>query len=321
MGQLQTFDDQNLIIGMGTSDDAAVYLLNEQQAAVLTTDFFTPIVDDPYTFGLVAAANALSDVYAMGGQPTVALNIVCFPPNLSLEILGEILRGGADKVREAGAVLAGGHTVEDPEPKYGLAVMGLVHPQRMFTNTKAKVGDLLVLTKPLGIGILNTAIKADLLSTEIIEKTVNTMAYLNKDASQVAAKVGIEGCTDITGFGFLGHALELAEGSGVTLEIWSERIPIISQAIDLAKDGIIPGGAYQNAKHIGEKVRFTEGVPQEIRDIMYDPQTSGGLLISVPEEKSGELLTLLSEKNQTEFSVVGRVKDKSHKWLEVQPNE
>lgn len=303
---------------MGTSDDAAVYKLNEEQAAVLTTDFFTPVVDDPYTFGLVAAANSLSDVYAMGGKPIAALNVVCFPPNLPLEIMGEILRGGADKVREAGAVLVGGHSVEDPEPKYGLAVMGLVHPKKMFTNTGAKVGDLLVLTKPLGIGILNTAIKADLLDAETLEKTVYTMAYLNKDAAEAGAKLGIKGCTDITGFGLLGHALEMAEGSNVTLEIWADELPIISKAIDFAKDGIIPGGAYQNAKHIGKKVKFSHDVPQEIRDIMYDPQTSGGLLISVSKGKVRELTDLLARVHKTPFSIIGKVKEKSSQAILVE---
>lgn len=303
---------------MGTSDDAAVYKLNEEQAAVLTTDFFTPVVDDPYTFGLVAAANSLSDVYAMGGKPIAALNVVCFPADLPLEIMGKILKGGADKVREAGAVLVGGHTVEDPEPKYGLAVMGLVHPQKMFTNTGARVGDFLVLTKPLGIGILNTAIKADLLEEEILNKTVATMAYLNKDAAEVAAKFDIEGCTDITGFGLLGHALEMAEGSNVTLEFWADELPIIAQAIDFAKEGIIPGGAYKNAKHIGDKVKFRRDVTQEIRDIMFDPQTSGGLLISVPQDKVDQFTDSLACVHKTPFAIIGKVREKSNQAILVE---
>lgn len=304
-------------MGIGTSDDAAVYKLNSEQAAVLTTDFFTPVVDDPYLFGQVAAANSLSDVYAMGGQPVVALNIVCFPSNLPLTILEEILRGGADKVMEAGAILAGGHTVEDPEPKYGLAVMGLVHPDKMYTNAGAREGDLLILTKPLGLGILNTAIKADLLTSDGMTETISTMAYLNKDAAEIAQQFDIHACTDITGFGFLGHALEMAEGSGVSLEIWAQQIPIIQSSIQLARDGIIPGGAYRNASHIGPSVSFTDSIKQEIQDILFDPQTSGGLLFSVSAEQAEDLLHTLQEKNQTPCQIVGRVLPRGERFLQV----
>lgn len=306
-----------MLVGFGTSDDAAVYKLNENQAVVLTTDFFTPVVDDPYTFGSVAAANSLSDVYAMGGVPVVALNIVCFPANLSLDIMKEILKGGADKVREAGAILAGGHSVKDPEPKYGLAVMGLVHPKKMFTNSQAKVGDLLILTKPLGLGILNTAIKGDILSEKTMAQAVATMAYLNKDAALAAQKVGVVGCTDITGFGLLGHALELAEASDVSLEVWADQIPLLDESVNFAKKGILPGGAYHNASFIGEKAQFAKGVKQAWRDIMFDPQTSGGLLISVPEDKSQELLALLNVTNETPFAVIGKVKAKGKYPIKV----
>ncbi len=274
-------------------------------------------MDDPYTFGLVAAANSLSDIYAMGAAPAVALNIICFPADLPLAVMEQILKGGAAKVRQAGAVLAGGHSVEDPEPKYGLAVMGLVHPEKMFANSRAEVGDLLILTKPLGLGILNTAIKADLLSTEAINEAVATMAYLNKDAAAAARKVGVVGCTDITGFGLLGHALELAEASGVSLEIWAGEIPILNESIRLAKEGIIPGGAYHNAGFIKGKVHFAEDVEQAYRDIMHDPQTSGGLLIAVPEENSQELLSLLAESNETPFAVIGAVREKGKYPLRV----
>lgn len=315
--QLPKFHDDNLIVGLDTSDDAAVYKINEEKAIILTMDFFTPVVDDPYQFGQVAAANSLSDIYAMGGKPVTAMNIVCFPNCLSLDILTNILKGGADKVKEAGAVIVGGHTVEDNEPKYGLSVMGMVNPSKVMTNAGAKPGDVLILTKPLGLGILNTAIKADLLSNDIIDLGVNVMSYLNKDACDAMLKVGVNGCTDITGFGFLGHANEIAEASGVTLEIWSDYLPIIKESIDLAKMGIIPGGAYRNEGFVGSKVSFGNDIKQEIKDILFDPQTSGGLLIAVDENKTDELLRLLKQNNKTEFNIVGKVKNKNEWSIEV----
>jgi len=314
---LPKFNDDNLIVGLDTSDDAAVYKINDDTGIILTMDFFTPVVDDPYKYGQVAAANSLSDVYAMGGRPLTAMNIVCFPNCLSVDILGQILKGGADKILEAGAVVAGGHSVEDNEPKYGLSVMGIVHPDKVVTNSNAKPGDVLILTKPLGIGILNTAIKADLVEKEIIEKAINIMSYLNKDACEAMQAVGVNSCTDITGFGLLGHALEMAEGSDVTIEIWSDYIPVVQESIELAKMGIIPGGAYRNQEHIGDKVVFINNVKQEIKDILFDPQTSGGLMISVSEGKAEELLSLLREKNKTPFSIIGKVKNKGKKPLEV----
>jgi selenide,water dikinase len=304
-------------VGLGTSDDAAVYRICEDKAVILTMDFFTPVVDDPYTFGMIAAANALSDVYAMGGRPVTAMNIVCFPTCLSVDIMRDILRGGADKVMEAGAVLAGGHSIEDDEPKYGLSVMGLVHPDKIFTNTKARPGDVLILTKPLGTGILNTAIKADMLDGSVYTKAVDTMAYLNADACNAALETGVEGCTDITGFGLLGHACEMAEGSGVTLEIWPEQMPIIEESIELARMGIIPAGAYNNRAFVKDKVRFDKEVSQEIRDIMFDPQTSGGLLISAAFERADELMRLLRQKNKASFSIIGRVKAREEYCIEV----
>ena len=297
--QLPEFKDENLIVGLGTSDDAAVYRVSDDKAVILTMDFFPPVVDDPYTFGAIAAANALSDVYAMGGRPVTAMNIICFPTCLSLDVMRDILRGGADKVMEAGAVLAGGHSIEDDEPKYGLSVMGLVHPDRIFTNAAARPGDILVLTKPLGTGILNTAIKADMLEDAAFTKAVETMAYLNADACEAALEVGVIGCTDITGFGVLGHACEMADGSDVTLEVWSGQLPVIEESLELARMGIIPAGAYDNQAYIEDKVRFEAGIKQEIRDIMFDPQTSGGLLISVAENRADALIKLLKEKCRT----------------------
>lgn len=291
--------------------------MNDDSAAILTLDFFTPVVDDPYTFGQIAAANSLSDVYAMGGTPTTAMNIVCFPTCISMDILKEILKGGADKIMEAGAVLIGGHSVDDNEPKYGLSVMGLVHPDRVTANAGAKVGDVLILTKPLGTGILNTAIKADMLDRDIYEKAVFNMAYLNKDACEAMVKVEAKGCTDITGFGLLGHACEMAEGSDVTIELWADYVPIIKESISLARTGIIPAGTYNNQAFLKGKVNFISEIKQEIKDIMFDPQTSGGLLISIPENKSIELMDLLKEKNKTDFNIIGRVKAKSAYPIEV----
>ncbi len=314
---LPKFNDSNLIIGAETSDDAAVYRIDDEKALILTTDFFTPVVDDPYTFGQIAAANSLSDVYAMGGRPVTAMNIVCFPTCLPLDVLTEILKGGADKVAEAGAIVIGGHTVEDDVPKFGLSVMGMVHPEKIAANTGAKEGDYLILTKPLGIGIINTAIKADLADDELRSKAIFNMAYLNKDACEAMLEVGINGCTDITGFGLLGHAYELAEGSNVTIELWSDCLPILEESIDLAKMGIIPAGAYNNAKYLEGKISLSKEIEQHTVDIMYDPQTSGGLLISVSKDKHEALMEKLKQKNKCDFAVIGRVKNKSNYAIEV----
>ena len=229
----------------------------------------------------------------------------------------DILRGGAEKVMEAGAVLAGGHSIEDDEPKYGLSVMGLVHPDSILTNAAAQPGDVLVLTKPLGTGILNTAIKADMLDDAAYTKAVETMTYLNADACEAALEVGVVGCTDITGFGFLGHACEMADGSGVTLEIWSGQLPVIQESIELARMGIIPGGAYDNQAYVEDSVRFDADIKQEIRDVMFDPQTSGGLLISVAEDRADVLIKLLKDKCKTSFGMVGRVKERGRYSIEV----
>lgn len=315
--QLPKFESENLIVGIDTSDDAAVYKIDDDNAAILTLDFFTPVVDDPYTFGQIAAANSLSDVYAMGGKPVTAMNIVCFPTCLSMDILKEILRGGAEKVKEAGALVIGGHTVEDKEPKYGLSVMGMVHPDKVAANSGAKEGDMLVLTKPLGLGIINTAIKADMADADTQAEAVRIMSYLNRDACEAMLEAGINGCTDITGFGLLGHAYEMAEGSGVTIELWPDLLPIIKKSVEFAKMGIIPAGAYKNEGYLKGKIDFKNRPRQEITDIMYDPQTSGGLLISVPEGNLNRLLELLGKNNRTDFSLVGRVKKRTDHAIEV----
>jgi len=294
------------MVGIETVDDAAVYKLNDDTAIIQTVDFFTPVVDDPYTYGQIAAANALSDIYAMGGEPKLAMNIICFPADLPCEVVKDILKGGYDKVREAGALLVGGHTMEDQEPKYGLAVIGFVHPERVVTNCNAQVGDLLVLTKPLGLGILTTAMKAQAVDAETYRLTVNVMGTLNKHAKDAMVKVGVHSCTDITGFGLLGHGLEMAQGSGVTLKFRSAAIPIIKEALSLAAMGFVPAGAYANMNYISGKVAFGQNVPRELMDCLYDPQTSGGLLISVNREKADYLLAELQHCT-TEYAVVGEV--------------
>lgn len=305
---------ENLIVGLDTSDDAAVYKIDDEKAIIQTLDFFTPVVDDPYTYGQIAAANSLSDVYAMGGDPLLAMNIVCFPDCLSPDVLAEILRGGHDKVKESGAILVGGHSVSDDEPKYGLSITGMVKPKEVLTNANAKEGDYLVLTKPLGSGILNTAIKAGIVDDEIYEAAVKVMVTLNKYGKEAMDKAGgINSVTDITGFGFLGHALEVAEGSEVTIKIYSDKVPLIKGARENAEMGIIPAGAYDNQRFYGDKIYFNDGVEQYLRDIFFDPQTSGGLLISVKRENKDKLLQALKD-TPNEFALVGQVikKEKYH---------
>lgn len=304
--QLPKVSDPNLLVGLDTSDDAAVYRLNNELATIQTVDFFTPMVDDPYLFGQIAAANALSDVYAMGGTPLLALNIVCFPACLPPKVLGDILRGGADKVLEAGALIAGGHSIQDDEPKYGLAVTGLVHPDRVYSNATAVAGDLVVLTKPLGTGIINTGIKADMVAKDDMDKALQTMAALNKQAAQAMAVNGASACTDITGFGFLGHAAEMARASNLSLTVFAGEVPVLPGARELARMGIIPAGAYNNRNHLGEQVLIEEEVPREDVDVLFDPQTSGGLLISVAPGKVNQLLEQLHAAGVMDACIVGR---------------
>ena len=279
LSKLPKFQDDNLIVGIETSDDAAIYKVTDDIAMIQTVDFFTPIVDDPYMFGQIAAANSLSDVWAMGGEPAVALNIVGFPNCLDPAILGDILAGGADKVKEAGAVLVGGHSVQDDEPKYGLCVSGFVHPQRIFKNYGCRPGDVLVLTKQIGSGIVNTAVKAEMASPSAIRETQTVMASLNKKAKKVAERYHVSACTDITGFGLLGHCVEMAEASEVTFELRVRDIAYMEDAIDYAKMGLVPAGAYKNRGYSMNKVE-TGGVEEHYIDLLYDPQTSGGLLLS-----------------------------------------
>jgi selenide,water dikinase len=304
--QLPTVEDENFLTAAIPFADAGVYQISEDCALVQSVDFFTPIVDDPRTFGRIAAANALSDIYAMGGKPLTAMNLVGFPSCLEHDILVEILKGGAEKVHEADAVIVGGHTVEDDEPKYGLAVTGLVDPQKLITTVGANPGDILVLTKPLGSGILATALKGEVIKEEQMVEAIRDMETLNRSASEVMLKVGVNACTDITGFGLLGHALELAEASRVGLEIDAATLHIYPQVMDLAAIGLVPAGSYRNREHYLPKVVNREQVTPEIVDILADPQTSGGLLISVSADKLSQLTLELESAGCNAFNI-GRV--------------
>lgn len=283
---------------------------------IQTLDFFTPVVDDPYTFGQIAAANSLSDIYAMGGEPAVALNIAGFPNCLDPEVLGEILAGGAEKVKEAGAVLAGGHTVQDEEPKYGLSVTGFVHPKRLWSNAGARPGDWLILTKPLGAGLISTGIKAGMVEEAVWQEAVNVMKSLNQKAKRVLEQFPVHACTDVTGFGLAGHGMEMARASGVTLEIWLNRVPVMAGATELAQMGLVPAGAYRNREYVQEEIE-AEGAEDYELDIMMDPQTSGGLLACIEGSAGEAALHALEEAGlETAFAVIGRVLPKQKKGIQ-----
>ena len=285
-----------------------MYKLSEDLAIVQTVDFFTPIVDDPYTFGQIAAANALSDVYAMGGKPITAMNIVCFPSKtMDISILRDILRGGLEKLREAGVVLVGGHSVDDEELKYGLSVTGTIHPGKVMTKSGARAGDKLILTKPLGTGIINTAAKGGVASEETIANVTRSMSALNRAASEVMQEIGCNACTDITGFGLLGHACEMIQNSEVGLKIRASSVPIFAEAIEFARMGMIPGGTYRNKEFRSRMVKVAAGLPDYMLDILFDPQTSGGLFISVSTPKADILLSGLHKAGVLEAAIVGEV--------------
>ena len=298
--------DENLLIGFDLSDDACVYKINDGLVMIQTVDFFPPVVDDAYTYGQIAAAIALSDVYAMGGTPCLALNLLCIPGKIAQDVAQDILKGGLDKAAEAGAVIAGGHTIDDNEPKYGLCVTGIAKPGEIWTNAGAVPGDMLVLTKPLGTGISITAKKLDKLTDEELLPAIESMRALNKYARDAAVKTGINACTDVTGFSLLGHAREMAFASGVTLEISAEKPALLPHVAALAKEGIIPQGAYRNRKYLEDKIIIGEHIPAYLTDILFDPQTSGGLLISLPGEKADMLMGLL-EKITPHARIIGRV--------------
>ena len=291
---LPNVKDRDLLVGYDSSDDAAVYRVSDDVAVIETVDFFTPIVDDPYLFGQIAAANALSDVYAMGGEPRVAMNLLCVPNCLPKEDVRAILEGGHSKAVEAGCVIAGGHTIQDNEPKYGLCVTGFVHPDRILKNVGAQPGDVLVLTKPIGSGVLTTALKADLISASSRDAAYAHMATLNKAAGDAVCQVSdVHACTDITGFGLLGHSFEMAEGSGVTIRLHGKALPLIDEALDMAEMGIIPSGAYRNMDYVKPHLAVLPSAQQALLDLAADPQTSGGLLVALPREQAERLLSLL----------------------------
>jgi selenide,water dikinase len=303
--------DPNLLVGLDTSDDAGVYKLTDDIALIQTVDYFTPVVDDPYMFGQIAAANALSDVYAMGGKPKTVLNIVGFPiKDLGPDVLAEILKGAADKTKEAGALIVGGHSIDDKEPKFGLSVTGLIHPDKILKNVGAKPGDSLVLTKPIGVGIMTTAVKRDAVTPEQLQKVTETMASLNKVAAECLEGLNPNAGTDVTGFGLLGHAGEVARGSDVSLTIYYDKVPLLEGTEALAKQGIIPGGTKSNYSWLEDTVVYSDDLSPEERFILCDAVTSGGLLVSLPKEEADIYVQKLHENGIIEAAIVGEVTEK-----------
>jgi selenide,water dikinase len=289
-------------------DNAGVYKLSGDLAIVQTVDFFTPVVDDPYTFGQIAAANALSDIYTMGARPLTAMNLVCFPTNsLPISVLKDILRGGLDKMNEAKVALVGGHSIDDTELKYGLSVTGVVHPKRLITNSGAKPGDKLILTKPLGTGIIATALKAKAVSKKTITRVSQSMARLNNQAAELMLAIGIHACTDITGFGFLGHGVQMAQNSRVGLKVNVTAVPLFPEASKLAQGGFCPGGLHRNRDFYSPSVKISRAIPEYIQDILFDPQTSGGLLISLAPSKAAKLLEKLHRAGIQDAAIIGEV--------------
>ena len=304
-----THTDPKLLVGYDKSDDASVYAVSEELAIVQTTDFFPPIVDDPFMYGQIAATNALSDVYAMGGEPKLALNIMCIPEKMEQHTVQEILRGGYAKVYEAGAIITGGHTIHGAEPIYGLAVTGFVHPQKVWRNGGAQPGDVLILTKPLGVGILTTAAKAELVEATLLHKLYEQMSTLNKYAHDVLVKYSVHACTDVTGFALLGHSLEMAQGSNATIHLKVAGLPYHHEAYEMASMGFIPAGAYRNREFAQAHVKVVGNIPLPLQDICYDPQTSGGLLCALPEAEAATCLAEL-QKASPAASIVGYVTEK-----------
>jgi selenide,water dikinase len=297
-----------LLVGLERADDAGVYKISDDLALIQTVDFFTPIVDDPFSFGQIAAANALSDVYAMGGVPKTAMNLIAFPAKeLPISVLRTIIEGGLDKMREAGMVLVGGHTIEDTELKYGLSVTGFIHPDRVLTKRNLKTGDHLILTKPLGTGIISTAIKGGIASKEITEKVTQTMAALNMVAAEVMKDFPVHACTDITGFGLLGHLAEMVVGSGCGMRIKAAAVPVFPEALEYASMGLVPAGAYRNREFREPMIDFDPRVERTLQDVFFDPQTSGGLLISVSAEKAQDLVKALKASGVEVAALVGEV--------------
>ena len=310
-------DYPNLLVGLRDPDDAAVYRINDTTAIIQTIDFFPPVVDDAYSFGAITAANAMSDVYAMGGEVLLALNLAAWRDDLPLELLTEIFRGGADKVAEAGAVIAGGHTITDQEPKYGLSVTGVVHPNHITTKGGARPGDVLVLTKPLGAGLITTAGKNGVASDEHLQNAIDWMARLNRGGAQAMQAVGIECATDITGYGLLGHAHEIAQASGVALQFRASALPVYDGALAYAHQQQIPGGAGRNKLYLEDKAEFVRAVDDNLYEIFFDPQTSGGLLIVVPETHVDELIHELDSRKTAHWVIGDVIAQTTQKTLQV----
>ncbi len=309
--QLPKITDPNLLVGVNAGDDAAVYRMDDELALIQTLDFFPPIVDDPFTYGEVAVANALSDVYAMGGRPILAMNIVGFPVELPKEILGEVLKGGASKAQEAGVLIVGGHTVDDKEPKYGLAVTGVIKPGLQVTAAGAKTGDALVLTKPIGTGIITTAGKEGRVRPEVLDNAVRAMSVLNRAAAEAMMRVGVNACVDVTGFGLLGHLRVMLDGSDVAARLELGKVPVLEGARELLEKGIAPGGTHRNLDSVAEVVRWHPDLDEETRLLLCDAQTSGGLLISVAPERLDELIRELKAGDVQTTAVIGGIVDKS----------
>ena len=310
----KTHSDPRLIVGYDKSDDASVYVLDEHTALIQTTDFFPPIVDDPYLYGKIAATNALSDVYAMGGEPKLALNILCAADGMADETIREILRGGYDAAYDAGAIITGGHTIKGAEPIYGLAVSGFVHPQKVLTNSGAKPGDVLILTKPLGVGIITTGAKADMVEKEVMDRIYGQMATLNKAARDIMVKFSVHSCTDVTGFALLGHSFEMAQGSNCTIHIEVEKVPYHAEALELASMGLIPAGAYRNREYAQSGVTVLGEISRAMEDILYDPQTSGGLLFAVSAEEAESCLAQLKQAIPN-AAIIGYVTEKEDSYI------
>ena len=306
--------DPRLIVGYDKSDDASVYVLDDNTALIQTTDFFPPIVDDPYLYGKIAATNALSDVYAMGGEPKLALNILCAAEGMAEETIREVLRGGYDAAYEAGAIITGGHTIRGAEPIYGLAVSGFVHPEKVLTNSNAKPGDVLILTKPLGVGILTTGAKADMVEQEVMDRIYTQMATLNKAARDIMVQYEVHSCTDVTGFALLGHSYEMAQGSNCSIHIRVEKVPWHPEALELASMGLVPAGAYRNREYAQAGVAVRGKISRAMEDILYDPQTSGGLLFALP---AGQAEACLAHLKQTipNAAIIGYVTEREESYI------
>jgi len=314
---LPSMNDENLLVDIETHDDAGVYKIRDDYALIVTTDFFPPVCSDPFEFGQIAAANALSDVYAMGGQVLTALNLMMFPANIPMEVLAEILKGGQDKVAEAGGVIAGGHTIADDTPKYGLAVTGWVHPDNISTNAAAKAGDVLVLSKPIGTGVIISAKKNDLCSEETYQAAVDNMKHLNRKGAEVMNKYGVKCATDITGFGLLGHAMKLAEASNVSINIQASKVPSLPDVIGLIEMGCIPGAAFRNLEFIEEHCHFDKSLDYNSKMFLVDSQTSGGLMMCVENDIVNELISDLQSAGYERSAIIGNITEKAGKLINI----